>query len=91
VPRDRLRNVIFRSRSRATVFAIRRCIMKTDVDKLSREEMAKRHDEAIRRALSNTPKQDKGFASQSAKGLKGAAPNVPKSALKGRLFRHQGR
>jgi hypothetical protein len=65
--------------------------MNTDFDRLSREETAKRHDEAIRRALSNAPKQSREFVGTSAKSLKAATNKVPQSAPKGRLFRHQGR
>jgi hypothetical protein len=66
-------------------------LMRTDFDKLSREEKAKRHDEAIRRAISNTPKQSREFVGTSAKSLKAATNTIPQSAPKGRLFRHQGR
>jgi hypothetical protein len=65
--------------------------MKKNFDTLNSEEVAKRHDEAIRRARSNTPKEQREFIGKSAKSSKIATSIHQQSAPKGRLFRHQGR
>jgi hypothetical protein len=65
--------------------------MKKDFDTLNSEEVAKRHDEAIRRALGNMPKEQREFIGKSAKSSKIATSIPQQSALKGGLFKHHGR
>jgi hypothetical protein len=60
--------------------------MKKDFDTLNSEEVAKRHDEAIRRALGHMPKEQREFIGKIAKNPKNANVIPQQSAPKGRLF-----